>query len=147
MNSIAANCPLGTQWDVYTVIGSDFPCFFSSSFGNLIINKNIYRQRHARLINEIYDNQNCNTYGMKEVKSKGIAPMQGIYAKLQRMAPFCLYFVCTRGINLFKYHLNKFRVTCTGVYCVVRLIPSINPYRLHLENPHYFLNVFRASQR
>ena len=87
---------------------------------------------------EIYDNQNCNTYGMKEVKSKGITPMQGIYAKLKRMVPFCLYFLCTRGINLFKYHFNKFRVTRTGVYCVVRRIPSINPYRLHLKNPHSF---------
>ena len=77
---------------------------------------------------------------MKEVKSKGIAPMQGIYAKLKRMVPFCLYFLCTRGRNLFKYHFNKFRVTCTGVYCVVRRIPSINPYHRHLENPHSFFN-------
>ena len=73
---------------------------------------------------------------MKVVKSKWITPRQGIYAKLKRMAPFGSYLFCTRGINLLKYHLTKFWATCTGVYPVVRRIPSINPYRLHLENPH-----------
>ena len=61
------------------------------------------------------------------VNSKGISPRQGIYAKLKRMVPFHLYFLCTRGIALFKHHLNEFwesRVLCSSSNSIDRSLPS-----------------------
>ena len=42
----------------------------------------------------IYDNQNYNTYGMREfLNIKGISPRQNIYAKLKRMVPVSFAFL------------------------------------------------------
>ena len=88
-------------------IGSSLSCFVS------IDHKRKHSQAASRRVTpaiEIYDlNQNCNTYGKKEVNNKGISPRQGIYAKLKRVASFRLDFLCTRGVDLLKHHqLNEF---------------------------------------